>query len=238
MKYIQGDIHQVIKTIEDDSIDLIYTSPPFGITGAEWDKPLDWENLFKELWRVVKPKGTIVLHASMPFTYELLKYETPKYHYIWEKNICTNFFLAKKQPLRKCEEVFVYYKNPSTYNPQMIGDEFHKKRNVMYGGKESYFGDCKVEGWGKETIEGGHRGRYPNTLLKYNTRKGKGNGITRSDDLIDFFIKTYTNEGDLVLDITTHNEIVGERATELNRDFIGVDIKLEFMNKDYESLII
>tara|TARA_R110000824_G_scaffold5480_1_gene25349 strand:+ start:798 stop:1493 length:696 start_codon:yes stop_codon:yes gene_type:complete len=227
-EYIKGDIHDVIKTIEDNTVDLIYSSPPFGITGAEWDKPLDWKTLFVDMWRVVKPNGIIILHASMPFTYELLKYETPKYHYIWEKNICTNFFHAKKQPLRKCEEVLIYYKKSGTYNPQMIGTEFRKKRNVMYGGKEKYFGDCKVDGWGEETNEGGHTGRYPNTLLKYDTRKGKGNGITRGDDMIDFFIKTYTNEDDTVLDMTHHNKIVGNRCEILKRKYIGVDINPDF----------
>ena len=84
--YIQGDIQDVIKTLEDNSIDFIYTDPPFSITNASWDKPLQWDKLFPEMWRVLKPDGIICLYASIPFTYELLKYETPKYHYSWKKN--------------------------------------------------------------------------------------------------------------------------------------------------------
>ena len=91
-KYIQGDIHEVIKTIEDNTIDFIYTDPPFGTTKASWDKGLDWKELFSDMWRVLKTNGIICLYASIPFTYELLKYETPKYHYSWIKNNSTGFF--------------------------------------------------------------------------------------------------------------------------------------------------
>ena len=73
-QYIKGDIHEVIKTLEDNSIDFIYTDPPFATTKAKWDKPLKWEELFKEMWRVLKPDGIICLYSAMPFTYELYKY--------------------------------------------------------------------------------------------------------------------------------------------------------------------
>ena len=89
-KYIEGDIHEEIFKIPDNSFDLIYTSPPYGTTSCEWDKPLKWEIIFNEMWRVLKPSGIIVLHASMPFSYELMKYETPRYNYVWKKNRLTN----------------------------------------------------------------------------------------------------------------------------------------------------
>ena len=129
--YIEGDIHEIITTLEDNSIDFIYTDPPFGTTKASWDKPLRWEELFKEMWRVLKPDGIICLYASIPFTYELLRYEKPKYHYTWIKNNSTGFFQAKYQPLRKNEEIFIYYKSQPVYNPQMIGDKFYPKRKVL-----------------------------------------------------------------------------------------------------------
>jgi len=103
INYIENDIHNEILNLEDNSFDLIYTSPPYGITEAEWDKPLNWDMLFPQMWRVLKPNGIIILHASMPFTYELLKYQAPKYHYTWLKNRKTNFFKAKLQPLRNTE---------------------------------------------------------------------------------------------------------------------------------------
>ena len=173
------------------------------------------------MWRILKPNGIIILHASMPFTYELLKYEKPKYHYVWEKNVVTCPFLAKYQPLRKHEEIFVYYKKRGTYNPQMVGNEFHKKRNVIFGGKQKYW-ECKTTK-NIETKEGGHKGRFPTTILKYPIRKG-ATGITRTDNMMDYFIKTYSNEGDTILDLTTHNKFLGTRAKKLNRNFIGIDI--------------
>jgi len=225
-KYIQGDIHQVIKTLEDNSIDFVYTDPPFnGQTKAEWDKNLRWDELFPELWRVLKPDGIIALHSAIPFSYELLKYEKPKYNYNWLKNNSTGFLTAKYQPLRIMEDVFIYYKKRGTYNPQMVGEEFHPKRNVKYGGKNAYWGK---DGVNKDNViieEEGHKGRHPTTLLQYPIRKGRGNGITRCDEMIDYFIKTYSNENDLILDMTAHNEIVGKRCELLKRNYIGVDIE-------------
>lgn len=233
IKYIEGDIHNVIKTLETDSIDFIYTDPPFNSqTKAKWDSTLKWDMLFKEMWRVLKPEGIIALHSAIPFTYELLKYEKPKYHYCWRKNNSTGFFSAKYQPLRTMEEIFIYYKKRGTYNPQMIGNEYHSKRNVKYGGKNAYWGEAGVNKDNEYVKEEGHKGRYPTTYLEYPIRKGKGNGITRCDDMIDYFIKTYSNEGDTILDMTHHNEIVGNRCELLNRNYIGVDINPHFENQN------
>ena len=126
IKYILGDIHNVIKDIDDNSIDFLYTNPPFGITEAKWDKPLDWDNLWLDIWRVMKPSGIVALHCSMPFTYTLIQSQTPKYHYCIKKNNKTGFLFCKKQPLRETEEVLIYYKKPGTYNPQMIGNKERK----------------------------------------------------------------------------------------------------------------
>tara|TARA_R110002096_G_scaffold137246_6_gene290501 strand:- start:636 stop:1328 length:693 start_codon:yes stop_codon:yes gene_type:complete len=229
MNYIQGDIQDVIKTIKDNSIDLIYTDPPFKITKASWDKGLRWDELFSEMWRVLKPNGIIILYASMPFTYELLQYDKPKYHYSWIKNNSTGFLTCKYQPLRHTEEIFVYYKKTGTYNPQMVGDKFVKKRNVKYGGKDQEY-------WGKEgatkeneyIADEGHTGKYPPNVLYYPIRKDK-TGITRTDEHIDYFIKTYSNEDDTILDMTCCCEYVGDRCKELKRQYIGVDLNMDFL---------
>jgi len=220
-EYIFGDIHEKIKDIKSNTINLIYTSPPYGITEALWDNPLKWDILFPEMWRVLKPNGIIVLHASMPFTYELLKYQRPKYHYTWIKNNSTTPFLAKIQPLRIHEEVFVYYKKKGTYNPQMVGTTFHATEINSFNGGEHYYGGRAAKNGHK--LQTGHSGRYPTTHLQYNIRT-KGGGITRPDDMMDYFIKTYSNENDTVLDLTTCNTYLGKRCTLLKRNFIGVDI--------------
>ena len=223
IQYKIGDIQNEIKNLKDNSIDLIYTDPPFQITKSTWDKGLNWAELFPEMWRVVKPNGIIILYSSMPFTYELLKYEKPKYHYIWIKNNSTGFLTTKYQPLRKTEEIFIYYKKNGTYNPQMIGDKFVAKRNVKYGGDNDYWGIKNLNKDYKYIAEGGHKGKYPTNVLNYEIRKDK-TGITRTDEHIDYFIKTYTNEDDTILDMTCHNKFVGNRAEILKRNYIGIDI--------------
>jgi len=213
--YIQGDIHEVIKTIEDNSIDLIYTNPPFGITNKDWDSPLNWGELWIEIWRVMKPTGIVVIHASMPFSYTLIKSQTPKYHYCIKKGNTTGHLGVRYQPLRQMEELYIFYKKAGTYNPQKVGNE--EKLSKWTGSSGGYYGKCK-KGKEKYTIIGKH----PTTFIdmKIQRRGGK----TTSDDVIDYVIKTYSNEGDRVLDMTTHNTVVGNRVEALNREFIGVDL--------------
>ena len=215
MTYIFGDIHDEIKSIGTDTIDLIYTNPPYGTTENKWDKSLDWDALWPDIWRILKPNGVVIIHASKPFTYKLIKSQTPKYHYTWKKNITTNFFHAKKQPLRQIEEIFIFYKNRHTYNPQMVGNEFIKTSRA---GLSTYYGS---RGETKKEV-GGHIGKYPTDFLdfKIDIRGGK----TIPDKMIEFFINTYSNSGDTILDMTTHNKVVGDIVIKLYRKFIGVDI--------------
>ena len=229
MNIIKGDIHTIIKTLPSDHFNLLYTDPPFAMTGAKWDKELRWDELWKDIWRVLKPNGIVVLHSTQIFTHLLVASQIKhfKYNWVWKKNIATNFFLAKKQPLRIHEDICVFYKKPGTYNPQMIGDDFHQKRNVVYGGSEKYYGERK-EKENKYTNEGGHKGRFPQTLLDFPIRKAKktdkNKASTRCDEMVDYFIKTYSNEKDNILDITCYDALSGKRAVLLNRNYTGIDI--------------
>ena len=217
-EYIKGDIHKEILKLKKNSIDFIYTNPPFGTTQAKWDNPLNWKILFPEMWRILKPNGTIALHCSKPFTYDLLQYQKPKYNYSWKKNNSTNFFHAKKQPLRKMEEILIYYKKPGTYNPQMIGDKIIKTTAAKNNG-QLYYGKRN-----HNIKKGFHKGYYPTDFLEFKIKPRDGKTI--SDEMIEFFIKTYSNEGDTVLDMTTCNNVVGDVVKKLKRKFIGIDINL------------
>jgi len=227
--FIHGDIQEVIKTIDTDSIDFIYTDPPFGTTSASWDKGLNWSELFPEMWRVLKPTGIICLYASCPFTYELLQYDKPKYHYSWIKNNPTGFLHAKNQPLRKVEEIFIYYKKKGTYNPQMEGNEFIPKQYYKVGSSaQNYYGKRTNLNQKEKLIISkteGHTGKYPTTFKNWKVRRDKS-GISRTDEQIDYFIKSYSNEGETILDMTCHNDYVSKRCELLNRHYIGVDIEL------------
>jgi DNA modification methylase len=224
-QYIEGDIHDVIKTLDDNSVDFIYTDPPFSTTEAKWDQPLRWEELFPEMWRVLKPTGIICLYSALPFTYELYKYEKPKYHYSWKKNNSTGFFQAKYQPLRCMEEINIYYKKRGTYNPQMEGTTFYPKRYNKQQDEQQHYGRRTniTESYTSKTE--GHIGKYPQLCKEWKVRKDSS-GITRTDDQIDYFIKTYSNEDDTILDMTCHNGYVGERCELLKRHYIGIDLCL------------
>jgi site-specific DNA-methyltransferase (adenine-specific) len=220
--YIKGDIHQVIKKLPEKSVDLIYTNPPFGVTECEWDKPLTWDAEFwADIWRVMKTKGIVVIHASGRFADRLtasqLKFK--RYEYVWEKNTVTGHLFANKQPLRQTERVFVFYRVANgTYNKQMVGD---KVTMTKYSKPCEYY-----QYQGKKTPPPGshHVGENPRDILRFpvNVRGGK----TVSDGMIAYIIKTYSNPGENVLDMTCHNQVVGDVVKRLGRDYIGVDVVL------------
>ena len=223
-KYIIGDIHQVIKSIDDNSIDFIYTNPPFATTQKKWDTPLDWNMLFPEMDRVLKPNGVIALHCAIPFSYDLIRIRKPKYHYTWKKTNPTNFFLAKKQPLRDIEEILIFYKKQPTYNPQMIGDKIiNYNRTNKY--KDGYYGDQKPNKT-KQT------GFYPKSFLGiFSNKRNKQKKSPKSidDEITKKMILTYTNVGNTILDMTCCDKNNGNIAEALNRKYIGIDISDEFL---------
>lgn len=231
---INADCREVLPQLPDNSIDLLYTNPPFGITNTKWDTPLDWSNLWLPIWEVLKETAPAVIHASMPFNYDLVSTQRQyfRYEYIWEKNIATGFFIAQNQPLRKHENICVFYRKQPTYNPQMVGDGFHNRRLVKHGGSEQYWGEAKYDKqWGVETAQGGHYGRYPNTILSYDTKKsspGQEDAQTNPYELIDYFINTYTNPNDVILDICCYKGDRLLRAKLLNRKCIGIEISEEY----------
>ena len=223
MKIIKGDIHQEIKKLETNKYDLLYTNPPYAITKCEWDKPLDWNILWIEIWRVMKPNGIVILHSSMPFTYDLIKSQklNPKYHYIWIKNKATNMLSCKYQPLRKQEEILVYYKKSGIYNPQMRGNKYYQKRNAKVGTQQNpYYGQTGL----KEEYPPncGHVGKYPNNIIEMPIRLA--GACTRPREMVEYFIKTYSNEQSEVLDITCSDFITGKVCDELNRNYTGIDL--------------
>ena len=225
MKIIKGDIHKVIKELPSNEYDLLYTNPPFnGLTKASWDKILNWNELWEDIWRVMKPNGVVILHSTQRFTIELCGscLNHFKYKMVWKKNNSTGFLSSKYQPLRECEDICVFYKKSGIYNPQMRGNDYHIKRNVKFGGGQKYWG----EGNKKENEyqrDEGHFGRFPTDFLEYPIKKGNGAG-TRCNELIEYIIKTYSNEKSKVLDITCYDAITGVICDKLKRQYTGIDL--------------
>ena len=212
-KFVCANNLEYIKTLESNSIDLIYFDPPFGITEAEYDKSLDWKNLWTEMWRVLKPVGNIVIHSSQPFTYDLIATQRKyfKYCWYWNKHNKTGHLFSKHQPMRFIEEICVFYKK-GKYNPQTT----LKDKPLTYTSKAGnyYFRDK-----GKEYT---NNLNYPTHLLDYKRRNHKYS--TRPVELCEYMIKTYSNENDLVLDLSCSDGQSGIACKNLNRKYIGVDI--------------
>lgn len=217
MTYLIDDCHAAIKDIENNSISLIYINPPFATTAQKWDKPLDWGFLFPEMFRILKDDGVIAIHCAIPFTYELINYMKPNYHYTWIKGRPSGHLNAKKQPLRSCEEILIYYKNPKhTYNPQMKGDAItYSKRENPKGTK--YYQEQKP-------YTTNHVGQYPRTFLGvFNNISQKDSPKSIPDAITKYIILTYSNEDETILDFCCCDKNNGNIATELNRIYYGID---------------
>jgi site-specific DNA-methyltransferase (adenine-specific) len=222
------DCYKEIKNISSDSIQLIYFNPPFGITGNEWDVSLDYSKLWKDFWRVLKPRGCVIIHSSGKFTMEVINSQLRhfKHRWFWDKHFKTGHLSAKFQPMRKIEELCVFYKKSPTYNPQMVPNKkpYTRKYDKPTHNNTGYYGKRKTHFTHEKTYDK----QYPTHIIKFNRRKHRYS--TRPDELCDYIIKTYTNENDTVLDITMSDSQTGKSCLKLKRNYIGFEINQERYN--------
>lgn len=215
--FLKGDALTLLRQHPSASVDLIYTDPPFGTTGQPWDESLPWTELFAEFFRVLKPTGNLVLHCSVPFNYTLVRAapRPPSYSWYWRKNICTGFLFSKKQPLRCVEEVLVWKMKHGAYYPQYTGAP--KVIRAKKGRDNSYFWGGSMRDIPPVTVSGDsmrHLFDLPIALDGFSTRPTA---------LIDTIVKSYTKEGDTVLDFTCYKGISGQRCKALGRRWVGFD---------------
>tara|TARA_R110002020_G_scaffold447775_1_gene660197 strand:+ start:74 stop:787 length:714 start_codon:yes stop_codon:yes gene_type:complete len=236
-----------MKDIPDGSVDAIITDPPFGTTACKWDSVIDFELMWKQLNRIIKPNGAIVLFGSEPFSSALRmsNIKNYKYDWIWEKTQATGHLNAKRQPLRSNELISVFYKKQCTYNPQKT--QGHKPMN---SGVRRLDVQNKTEVYGKATKElpfGGNTDRYPRTNIVFKSDKQTSykHPTQKPIALMEYLIKTYTNENETVLDFTMGSGTTGVAAKNLNRKFIGIEqdekyfkIATERINKQGKQLKI
>ena len=229
----KGDCLELMpKLIDDKSIDMIFCDLPYGTTNCRWDSIIDLPKLWSEYERVIKDNGVILLFAQTPFdkvlgasNLKLLKYE-----WIWEKTQATGHLNAKKMPMKAHENLLVFYKNLPTYNPQKTTGHERKvskgyQRDICIKRRDEKWGDNYL--YGKETTAPDYDSteRYPRSVLTFasDKQKSKLHPTQKPLSLIEYMIKTYTNEGDLILDNTCGSGTTGLGAKNLNRNYIMME---------------
>lgn len=219
----QGDCLEIMSRIPDNSVDLVLCDLPYGTTQNKWDNsPLDLDCLWQHYRRITKERGTIVLTAQGLFTGKLMLSAPDlfKYKIVWEKSKATNFLNAKKQPLRKHEDILVFYKKPGTYNPQMTAGAAYNKgvRKDQNTGSYGDFDPVQVQSEGQ---------RYPVDVQYFKTAEAEGpvyHYTQKPVELARWLVRTYTNEGDLVMDncFGSGSFILG--AALESRNYIGIEL--------------
>ncbi len=217
----EADCLECMKDIPDGSIDMILCDLPYGMTQNQWDCYIPLDLLWEQYIRIIKPNGAIVLTAQGIFTAKLILSQPKlyKYKWIWEKSKPTNFLNVKKQPLRKYEDVCVFYKKQPTYNPQMIPGEPYNKgvRKDQLSGSYGEFQPVHVQSSGE---------RYPTDIIYIKTAESEGEVVHPTQKPIElgrYFIRTYTKPGDVILDNTFGSGSFLVAALLEGRNFIGIE---------------
>ena len=220
IELIQGDCLELMKHIPDKSIDMILCDLPYGTTACKWDSVIPLEPMWEQLKRIIKPNGAIVMTASQPFTSMLVMSNLGmfKYELIWEKDKPSDFAVAKFKTMKYHETVLIFTNGRATYNPQMvIGKPNHSvgkgiRRKNNESGANTATVSNKTDGL-----------KHPKSVLKINRESKPIHPTQKPVALMEYLIKTYTNEGETVLDFTMGSGTTGVACKNLNRKFIGIE---------------
>jgi len=234
---LQGDCLELMKDIPDGSVDMICADLPYGTTQCKWDTIIPFEPLWEQYKRVIKPNGAIVLTANQPFTSALVMSNPKmfKYDWCWKKSKVTGVLNAKKQPLRTKEDILVFSPSSPVYNPQgIITCNKRTGTGVSSRGKQG-------EATGKiaQTPDGKYTQTttgYPRNVLEIPSECKTVHPTQKPVALFEYLIKTYTNEGDLVLDNVAGSGTTGVACQNLNRNFILMEQEPEYVEIIKERL--
>lgn len=231
---INGDCLEIMKEIADKSVDCVICDPPYGTTPITWDKVLSFESLWKEYNRIVKPNGAIVIFSQEPFaTYlRMSNIKDYKYDWYWEKERLTNVFQIKKRSGKTVENIVVFYKKQCTYNPQKT--EHLGKRVTNKIGENARWSVTQA-GYAPTTkpFEYEDDGtRYPTQVLRFNrdNPRKRVHPTQKPIELLAYLVRTYTNEGDLVLDNCMGSGSTGVACKAEQRRFIGIEKEKEYFD--------
>ncbi len=220
-----GDCLERMKEIPEGIVDMILTDPPYGTTACKWDSIIPLDLMWEQIKRVIKPNGAIVLTAAQPFTSILISANIKeyKYNWVWNKVLPRGHLNAKKMPLRVFEDVCVFYKKPCTYNPQKTTGHKRKVAKAVYDkpGDGSRVYGKEVRNTYYDSTE-----RYPTGIIEISSANqfGKLHPTQKPVALMEYLIKTYTNNGETVLDFTMGSGTTGVACKNLNRKFIGIEM--------------
>ena len=258
MKLYNGDCLKVMDELIEQGVkvDAIITDPPYGTTACKWDSIIPFDEMWIRLNKLIKPNGAIVLFGSQPFTSALIMSNPKKFRYewVWEKQYATNFMGAKSAPLKYHENIIVFSLNKHDYYPQKYKAieldeicEMNKKELGSFFKNRDYDKFAKVDrrknvnnikdrnechlGKVKHTrkIDDGYRN--PKSVIKINGSKNNNVHPTQKPVLLmEYLIKTYTNENELVLDFTMGSGTTGVACKNTNRDFIGIELDKDYFN--------
>lgn len=224
----QGDCLELMKDIPDGSVDLILADLPYGTTQCRWDTIIPFEPLWEQYKRIIKQKGNIVLFGSGLFAFQLALSNAKLFRYdmVWKKSKCGAPLSAKYMPLKRHETILVFGRSAAVYNPQMIAGEPYK-RSSKKGVNNMGFGAGSDYIYGSESGE-----RHPDRILDFPQkwrRQDQLHPTQKPVALFEYLIKTYTNEGDLVLDNVAGSGTTGVACQNLNRNFILMEQEPEYV---------
>lgn len=218
---INGDCLEEMKNIPDGSVDMVLTDPPYGTTACKWDSIIPLEPMWEQLKRIIKPNGAIVMTASQPFSSVLVSSNLKmfSYEWVWVKSKITGVLNAKRMPVRKHEQVIVFCdkKSTGTYNAQdLIRVDIEREDKVShssdnYGKRGGVKYKQEFTNWPRDVLDIGSEGKTVHPTQK-------------PVALMEYLIKTYTNEGETVLDFTMGSGTTGVASKNLNRSFIGIEL--------------
>lgn len=218
-RIIQGDLSKAMALINDSSVTLNITDLPYGTTAAKWDKLVDMEDFWSQSNRVANEKCTVALFAAQPFTSNVIDSNEKEFRYVWYwlKNQGTNFFHAKRMPIRKVEEICIFKKG--NYFPQMSHGHPPTRAAVGSSNGKAYHGE------NKRNTKGGKTSRYPTNILDFKCvdNYSRKHSAQKPVKLYEYLIKTYTKEFDTVIDCCAGSGTVIEACINTNRRYIAID---------------
>ena len=220
IQLMKGDCLEIMKEIPDGSVDMVLTDPPYGTTACKWDSIIPLEPMWEQLKRVIKPRGAIVMTASQPFTTVLIASNMKMFKYCWvyRKPQGVDPFMAKKRPLNDIEDVVVFCKKSTTYNPQLNEGKAYSitrdKKERLNELNNTVF---------KESTTINEGTRLPKRVIDFKQERGL-HPTQKPLALMEYLIKTYTTEGETVLDFTMGSGTTGVACQNLGRDFIGIEM--------------